>query len=175
MKNEKKGVRMRFQVGVFVGVALLLLSGCSSRTVPDAPRQTSSAKASRVDMNDRSQLKLRLYAQYREWKGTPYRLGGTTRRGADCSGFVMVTFRSKLGIDLPRTTATQVKTGTYVDRKALRTGDLVFFKTGRNVRHVGIYLEDRRFLHASTNRGVIISSLKEPYWRNHYWQARRVR
>lgn len=97
-----------------------------------------------------------------------------SKRGIDCSGLVYTTYRDQLGIELPRTTRYQSQIGKAVKRNALRTGDLVFFKTSRKVRHVGIYIEDNKFLHASTKHGVMISKLTDYYWRDKYWHARRV-
>jgi probable lipoprotein NlpC len=100
-------------------------------------------------------------------------MGGTSRRGVDCSGFVQQVYRVVFHQAIPRTTALQVRSGRPVGRSRLVTGDLVFFKPPDKVRHVGIYLGDGQFAHASTSRGVIISSLSEPYWRHCYWTARR--
>ncbi|MDG4953714.1 NlpC/P60 family protein [Actinobacillus equuli] len=117
-----------------------------------------------------------LSEQQHEWKGTRYRLGGNSKAGIDCSGFMQVTFRDLFGIDLPRTTSEQAKEGTRIDRDELRTGDLVFFKTGRgpNGKHVGVYVKNGQFLHASTKGGVIYSDMNSPYWSRTFWQARRL-
>ncbi len=115
-----------------------------------------------------------LYSQYREWRGTPYRMGGLSKKGVDCSGFVYLTYRSLTDVKLPRTTRQQVNLGQAVALQNLRAGDLLFFKTGWATRHVGIYIQDGKFLHASTNKGVIISRLSEKYWRNAFWVAKRL-
>ena len=112
-----------------------------------------------------------LYAQYDEWRTVRYRIGGLSKSGVDCSGFVYLTFRDRFGIELPRSTDEQSTLGRQIDERELKTGDLVFFRTGRNVRHVGIFLEDRKFLHASTLKGVMISSLDDGYWAKEYWRA----
>ncbi|MCH8494631.1 MAG: NlpC/P60 family protein [Balneolales bacterium] len=109
-----------------------------------------------------------------QWKGTPYVLGGTNRSGIDCSAFVQVVMRSEFGINLPRTTADQLGVGIRVRRSRLRAGDLVFFQTGRTTRHVGIMVNRKEFLHASTSSGPMISSLDERYWSQRYMRARRV-
>lgn len=113
-----------------------------------------------------------LYQHYREWHGTRYRLGGLSKSGIDCSGFVYLTFE-RLGIPLPRTTHDQVHKGRDVARNQLQTGDLVFFRNGRS-NHVGVYLEDGKFMHSSTKTGVRISSLSNTYWQRTYWKARRL-
>jgi probable lipoprotein NlpC len=115
-----------------------------------------------------------LEAQLAEWQGVPYRRGGLSSKGVDCSGFVYLTFRERFGLELPRTTAGQALTGVMIKPEALVSGDLVFFRTSREGNHVGIYLGDDRFLHASLSRGVIGSSLTSRYWAKHFWQARRV-
>lgn len=119
-------------------------------------------------------LRGHLYQHYKLWKGTPYRMGGLTTRGIDCSGFVLVTFKALLNTRLPRTVDEQAALGRGIVTDDLRTGDLVFFKTGSAMRHVGIYLEHGRFMHASTRRGVMISALGDGYWRRRFWQARRI-
>jgi probable lipoprotein NlpC len=97
-----------------------------------------------------------------------------SKRGIDCSGFVYVTVYHQLGIRLPRNTRSLLRLGEHIAQSDLQTGDLVFFKTGRSLRHVGIYLEKGLFMHASTHEGVTMSSLDETYWANTYWTARRL-
>jgi cell wall-associated NlpC family hydrolase len=87
---------------------------------------------------------------------------------------VQRTFKDKLNIQIPRTTALQSEFGEEVSIEDLKMGDLVFFKTGFKVRHVGIYLEGGKFLHASTKRGVTISRLDNPYYEKHFWKVIRV-
>ncbi|WP_186788661.1 C40 family peptidase, partial [Salmonella enterica] len=98
------------------------------------------------------------------------------RRGVDCSGFVVVTMRDKFDLQLPRDTREQSKIGTRIDKDELLPGDLVFFKTGSGESglHVGIYDTNNEFIHASTSRGVMRSSLDNVYWRKNFWQARRI-
>jgi len=158
---------------IFFLVISCCLYGCAGfyqkSVVTYHPELKSSARKT-----DDSLIKRKLLSQYNEWKGTRYKEGGLSKRGVDCSGFVQVTFRSKLGIDVPRSTGQQVKVGKSVSRDRLRVGDLIFFKTGFFTRHVGMYLGGSRFLHASSTRGVTISSLKEDYWGGNYWLAKRI-
>jgi cell wall-associated NlpC family hydrolase len=150
---------------------MALLAGCGSAPQREAPAYPTGA---RVDLGNSAEVKQRLDAQYRQWRGAKYRIGGLSAHGIDCSGFVYVTFKTKLGVVLPRSTEQQAGVGRSVSRSELRAGDLVFFRTGHSVRHVGVYLERGRFLHASTSQGVMISELDGAYWRSHYWKAKRL-
>lgn len=144
-----------------------LLTACSRIPAPDGSASV---------LNDSALVLQRLHDQLHLWRGTPYYYGGMSKRGVDCSGFVMLTFRDHFGTVLPRETWQQAKFGHRINKNELRSGDLVFFKTGsgENNLHVGIYDDNNQFIHASTRRGVIRSSLNNPYWRKHFWQARRV-
>ncbi|GIU14065.1 MULTISPECIES: NlpC/P60 family protein [unclassified Shewanella] len=156
---------MRFLTVLFFAV---LLSACSS-----APSQPVSAGKA-TSLSNTAEAKSQLIQVHQEWKGVPYRLGGMSKGGIDCSGFVLMTFKSRFGVQLPRTTAQQKELGKSVSKSQLRAGDLVFFKTGWSTRHVGIYISDSQFLHASTSQGVMISSLNNSYWKQKYWLSRRL-
>jgi cell wall-associated NlpC family hydrolase len=163
-------------VGIF---AAAILMGCASVSDRSAARASYGdlipvQPVPTVDLRDAALVKDILYAQFHEWKGTPYQLSGLSKNGIDCSGFVHVTFRSRLGVTLPRSSELQAELGIDIDKDELRAGDLVFFKTGKKLKHVGVYLEEGRFLHASTKLGVIISGLDESYWKSAYWKAKRL-
>lgn len=110
----------------------------------------------------------------KQYIGVPYVWGGTTTRGFDCSGFTQRVF-ADLGYQLDRTTKAQYAQGKSVTKNNLQVGDLVFFNTsGRGISHVGIYKGNNQFIHASSSRGVVVSSLDERYWKTRYVGAKRV-
>lgn len=177
------------------GVLLLalVLTGCTSprvgdlasypspvegRLMPedDAPARLAEAATEAPVAYEGAVLEVatRLESAAQDWEGVPYRLGGTSRRGIDCSFYVRTVMGDLFAEDLPRTTREQVLRGTPVKKEALLPGDLVFFKTGRSMRHVGIYLGNGTFTHASSSRGVMNSRLDDPYWVRTYWTSRRV-
>jgi len=108
--------------------------------------------------------------------GTPYRAGGTSRKGVDCSGLVIAVY-SEFDIRLPRTSVDQSRVGEHVDRSGLKPADLLFFKTTRKnpVSHVGIYIGGGKFVHASTSeRRVRIDALNDDYYKHRFTVARRI-
>jgi cell wall-associated NlpC family hydrolase len=158
---------------LFFMLLILMVPGCGTYR-DSSPTAAIPPAPSTIDLSDIRAVKSVLYAQYHAWKSAPYREGGMSKRGIDCSGFVYLTYRSKFGIDLPRTADRQSSVGTKIAQGSLQAGDLVFFKTGLFRRHVGIFLEDRQFMHASSSNGVMISSLDEDYWSGSYWKAKRI-
>lgn len=107
--------------------------------------------------------------------GVPYKYGGDSKEGVDCSGLTCSVYETAVKKKLPRSTKEQYETGTPIDKSDLQFGDLVFFDTtGRKPSHVGIYVEDDLFVHASVVSGVTISSLESTYYKNRFVGARRV-
>lgn len=113
----------------------------------------------------------RISSVYRNWVGTRYRFGGTTKAGIDCSAFVREVMSKAFDKNMPRSTAEQRYVGQSISKSELRPGDLVFF---RNNNHVGVYIGNGEFVHASSSRGVTTSSLSNSYWSKNYTQSRRV-
>jgi len=130
--------------------------------------------ASTIDLSNGTKVKQILYAQLQEWRNVRHRVGGLSKKGIDCSGFVHLTFLNRFGIELPRSTKQLAKIGTEISRDELRSGDLVFFKTGCGGQHVGIYVEEGKFVHVSTKKGVMMSSLDDIYWSQTYWKSIRL-
>lgn len=168
---------------VLLGLLLSSIVGCSSTVViaPSEPAYHPVGNDLSPGKKDRPTLTTDAYDPsgvfdyvYDNWKGTPYRLGGASKRGIDCSAFVQVGYFTVYDKMLPRTTSELAKLGQSVSVSNAKEGDLIFFKTGYRLRHVGIYLGNSEFLHASTSQGVIISRLDNPYWRRAFWQVRRI-
>ena len=110
-----------------------------------------------------------------DWYGVRYRTGGNTKSGIDCSGFTVAVYASVYGIMLPRVSREQYRTSRKISTTELEEGDLVFFNTnGSGVSHVGIYLGNNKFIHASVSKGVMVSGLFEPYYLKRYVGAGRI-
>ena len=107
--------------------------------------------------------------------GVPYEYGGADREGMDCSAFTEAVYGGGLRLRIPRSTADQYREGSDIARDRLRFGDLVFFNTtGESPSHVGVYIEDDLFAHASVTYGVTISSMESSYYRDRFVGARRI-
>jgi cell wall-associated NlpC family hydrolase len=151
-------VRLNAVVGIGIGIAAATLIGCSS-----TPRQS-----------DPTAIGHRAAQQALDMQGKPYRYGGNTPRGFDCSGLVQYSY-SRVGIDLPRSTEALWKYSSAISARSLQPGDLLFFnQEGKRSSHVGIYVGRERFVHApSTGKRVSVQSFTDAYWRRHFESARR--
>ncbi len=167
-------MKMRVLSGFMFILATLFVRACGSSIRYSSSRPSGSSSAGGNDgyVNDSPVAKT--IAAARDWLGTPYKYGGTTRQGIDCSALMMFVFREG-GKNLPRTSRQQFMVGQSVERTTLRPGDLVFFNTnGRGISHVGLFIGNNAFIHASSSRGVVRETLNSPYFANRYMGARRV-
>ncbi|HVZ57161.1 MAG TPA: NlpC/P60 family protein [Chitinophagaceae bacterium] len=117
---------------------------------------------------------LRLYQYIDEWYGTRYCLGGTTKNCIDCSAFVQSFYSAIYNTTLPRTARDQYRAARKISATELQEGDLLFFNTRGGISHVGIYLQNNKFVHASTTGGVMISDRFDPYYVRHFVGAGRI-
>ena len=173
-----------------ISAMTVVLTGCHTTrkvTTPDSSGPTESevvvdsygylSRRLGISIGKHDAENLKLFTVAEEWLGVPYRYGGKTKKGCDCSGFVSQAYKAVYGKSLERNSAAiRDKNCSKIKRSQLRTGDLVFFKTGssRKINHVGIYLKDDKFIHASSSKGVIVSSLNEKYYIRTYACSGRV-
>ncbi len=128
-----------------------------------------------LDVSPESLPSLSLLLAVEDWYGTPYLWGGSTFRGVDCSAFTQAVYQSVYGVTLPRVSRDQHKKTRRIGITQLQEGDLVFFNTiGRGVSHVGVYLGNNKFAHASSGKGVMVSDLYEDYYLKRYLGAGRL-
>ncbi len=158
-----------FRRGLALALLTCLLGACgSSPHRTDAPLQAGSPRADAANA---------VLFRAMSLVGTPYRYGGNTPEGGfDCSGLVGYVFRDAAAVVLPRTSVSMSELG---ERKlagdSLQSGDLVFFKAGRRISHVGIYVGKRRFVHAPNSGGTVrLDSLDGAWWREHFVFGKRV-
>ena len=173
----KLSVRRRLFIlfSVVVMTVSVLTISCATQQKQSA---TANPAATRVGKSRKhsqaSNIEQRILKEYYRWKGTRHQLGGTDSKGLDCSGFVSAIYKNVFNINLPCTTKAQVRQGKSVSFNELQPGDLVFFKPPEYPRHVGIFLSESQFVHASKSKGVTISKIDAYYWSKYFWTARRI-
>lgn len=166
---------------LFCGV---FLSSCGIFRKSPSTRPDSSAKRDKELIDKYEQIigqkidprkSLALYQAVDGWMGAPYKYGGNTRRGTDCSGFTGSIYKDVYQKDIPRSSEDQYVKAKHIKRKHLQEGDLVFFKIEdkKKASHVGLYLGNNKFVHASTKRGVRIDDLEDEYYKKYYVGAGR--
>jgi len=164
---------MKRNLGLLV-ILMVFLTACGSRRHIVTNSNAANAAAA---ANAMSNLKNRsLYRFITDWTGVRYRLGGLDKNGIDCSGFAFLLEKEIYGIQLPRRSRDQAQTVRNKDLGQLKEGDLIFFSFGGNeVDHVGIYLNDDYFVHASTTRGVVVDNITLPAYQKAFVKAGPVK
>ncbi|MEL4306627.1 C40 family peptidase [Joostella sp. CR20] len=142
--------------------------------------ENSSRKNNRTTTSTASNEANAIIKTALNYSGTPYKYGGTTKHGMDCSGLIYVSFKEH-EIDLQRASYMMATQGKEIKLKEVEKGDLLFFTTGRSkkkINHVGLVVDikedDIKFIHSTTSRGVLVSSLSEGYWNYAFHHARRI-
>lgn len=196
--TEKKGVKFLEEISVDPQASVVKQDGSAKKEVRNSGpstsqeatnsvneylnRSTSVEKASAIQLKysvllntEVEQLEdTRLLEHVDEWYGTRYRMGGMSKSGIDCSAFVQAVYLSAFAVAVPRTAREQYRSARIISATELKEGDLVFFNTTGGVSHVGIYLRNNKFIHASSSKGVTVSDLFEPYYLRRYIGAGRI-
>ncbi len=165
-----------------LGISFFISSCHHKKDVEDkiTIKSTSSNKvaivAEKLSITEKEVRNKKLYSFISDWYGTTYKYGGCDKNGVDCSCFTGILFKKVYGVTVGRNTSLIYKEAEHIKTSHLREGDLVFFNAGtKDVSHVGVYLKDNKFVHASTSKGVMINDLGETYYKKYYYGAGRVK
>lgn len=161
-------------------VLIFLLAAChghkegGSSATSKADQELKKKYAGLLGVTEKEVTNVKLYRFIDEWYAVPYKYGGKAKTGVDCSGFTSILLRDVYGIELVGSANSMHEACENVKEKDLKEGDLVFFKINSNkVSHVGVYLQNRRFVHASTKRGIVINNLDEAYYKKYFFKGGR--
>lgn len=173
-----------YYLGLLICILLSLLSSCKTQSKAILYKPNEVAYLSNklniplINTDKEDAKNIPLYVECMKWLDVPYKYGGSTKKGSDCSGFVNQIYKNVYQVKLPRSTAEIYKKYNKVNSNKLQTGDLIFFATGKNKKkpsHVGIYLKDQKFIHASTQKGVIVTDLDDKYYKSRKLKGVRVK
>lgn len=173
---------MRSIACCIVIIGLLLASCRSNKSVTKSNddfakseiRKLQEKYAPLLGTDPSSVSNIKLYSFIDEWYGVPYLYAGKSKTGVDCSGFTTILYKEVYGKNFLGPAAALYNASKEVKEDELEEGDLVFFKiNSEKVSHVGVYLQNSRFVHASTKKGIIISNLNEPYYRKYFFKGGR--
>lgn len=157
-------------------LSVLLVSCHSKRELTKTDTKDSSAKyAALLGVSETDFKNKKLAGFLDQWYGTPYKYGGSEKSGIDCSHLSSKIMQEVYGKKISGTAGDMQKVSEHISEGKLKEGDLIFFKIeSKNVSHVGVYITNHRFVHASSKRGVMISDLNEPYFKKYYYTAGRI-
>lgn len=163
-----------FQAFLFLSIVLLV--GCTPNPRYRIRYEIVPPKDKSKPLEFSNESSDRIIAVVNDFLGTPYKIGGTDKNGMDCSGFVSAVFSNSISMQLPRSTSEMWKLGWSIEKKNLKIGDLVFFRTGtsKNPDHIGIYVGNGKFTHASRSKGVVVTDMSDKYWRSKYFGSKRI-
>lgn len=163
------------------GLFVLILVSCrgdkgATTSVSKEDEALKKKYAGMIGVTEKEITNLKLYRFVDSWYGTPYKYGGKTKDGVDCSGFASALLKEVYGINLAGSANSMYEASETVKEKDLKEGDLVFFKiNSKKVSHVGVYLQNRHFVHASSSRGVVIDCLDEAYYTKYFFKGGRAK
>lgn len=165
-------------------IACLLFTCLLNNTFAQSPKTTNTSDPDNLAKEYFSQImgvavnattSSKMYQFVYDWIGTPYRLGGNSKKGIDCSKFAATLYDQVFNTSIGYNSRNIYSNVDKVNKGDLKAGDFVFFKIrSKNITHVGVYIGDNKFAHASTSRGVMISNLDEAYWKRYYFNGGRV-
>lgn len=173
----------KYKYELITFIFMILLSSCGSQKQllynPVEVKQLSQKLGIQLDNSNKDDDKnMYLYAQSSLWLGAPYRYGGMTTKGVDCSGLAYNIYKAVYQKNVSRDSDSLQKSAKKITKNNLEPGDLVFFATSKDkkkITHVGIYLKDNKFIHASTTKGVIVSDLNETYYKKNWKGAGKLK
>lgn len=167
-------------------VVCILVTGYGCRHNKDAIKTVNKPKTpvtagsaafkEKMGVTNKEIKENKLYSFVNDWYGTPYKYGGCEKSGVDCSCFTINLFDKVYGKKIPRTASDIYKECDKINIEKAKEGDLVFFKiNSKSITHVGVYLRDKKFVHASTTKGVLVNSLTETYYQKYFYSAGKLK
>ena len=176
----------KFSVFYFALLIAIVFSSCRAHkeTTSTSTEKTSVSKTNKIKNKYAGILKVdegkignvKLYSFIDEWYGIPYKYGGKDKKGIDCSNFASTLYSNVYSKPLTGTSSSIFDQCKAVSKSNLEEGDLVFFKIdGDNISHIGVYLQNNKFVHATTKKGVMIDDLDEEYYKKYYYKGGRVK
>jgi len=167
---------MHFLRYVIITVSVLSLFSCSQSKKVAVKKDNTTNPYAEYKPNEVKFSNKKLQKFIESWYGSPYKFAGLNKEGVDCSGFVYLLMSDVYNKKVPRNTAQLASGSTQIKLSKIKEGDLVFFNIeGKKHSHVGVYIQNDKFVHASTKAGVTISSLNNPYYKKFFAGAARIK